>query len=119
MSNSFFDVFIIFWLRMLQMLHFILRLFVGFRAETELTTAVLLIVEIVLTEQFVTALLQPPLAPVAGIECDATLSGRPLSCHVDLVEGFPTAGGEGCGESGEALSGCYLCGAEQTDAKTL
>ena len=96
--------------------------------EAVFAAAVLLVVESVLAQQFVTALLQSSLAPIACIECHGVLSWGevgvdllccPVSCLADLVEGFPSAAGQGGGKGVNAKTLCCVCCSEQAELETF
>ena len=64
--------------------------------------------------------MQSAFAPVALPEGDALyLTGGPEACLVDLVEGFPSAGGECGGEGGEVEFLAFACRAQQTEFEAL
>ena len=107
--------------------------------ETEFATAVLLVVEVVFTEQLVATFLQTALAPVLGPEKgvggmrwyritlnsgerggrwgDGLLGKEPSL--VDLVEALPTGGGEGGGKIGDSEGLGLEGGGGETNAEAL
>ena len=107
-------------------------------ADAEFATAVLLVVEVVLVEELVAAVLEAGFAPVLwpeegggmrwhrimlngrgrGKERSDGLLGKE-ACLVDLVEVLPTGGGEGGGEVGNAELLGLECGGGETDAEAL
>ena len=74
-------------------------------AHTELTSAILLVVESIFFKELVSPVLQSSFSPVLFPEDGAGIEGGgTASCFVYLVEAFPTGRGEGSGEQAETMS---------------
>ena len=87
--------------------------------NAELTSAILLVVEVVLPDQGVASFLEASLAPVLfppdqfriGLDCLA-------ACLVDLVKAFPAGGCQGGGHQAKSVGRCIFGGAFQPQAET-
>ena len=89
-------------------------------AGRELAAAVLLVVELILSEQLVAALLKASFAPVLrpeGHAREGLLSSEPRT--VDLLQVLPAAGGQRRGKTAEAPLRGRLCRRHQPQAEAL
>ena len=83
--------------------------------EAEFAAAVLLLVEVVLTDDFDAAFAQAAFAPVLVPESDAAnLLGGPFAGLINLVEAFPTRRCQSGCENLKAVGGGILSGAQKS-----
>lgn len=92
----------------------------GCAGQAEFTSAVELVVEAVLADDFVAPFLKSTLAPVHVPPCDAReQAARVGAGSIDLNEVFPPGCGEGGGKHVESVGGGVPCRAFQTETEAL